>query len=336
MQLNWKIVQHQLKEPFKIAYGVYSFRKALIVSIDFDGKSGYGECTEIDYYHIHLEEFVPILEQLQSHFSSFAPMHPNDFYQQLTTFSLHPFLQSALDCAFWDLYGKLVHQTFGQLNQLKTATFPQSSITISMNEEALQIAAIKNSEWEYCKVKVNHWSDSLRDQLLQTGKKISIDSNGSFSPEVCKAIASDPLSMQFLYFEQPMPKGADSYKNLNKSGFANWMADEEVQSIDDLEWLQPHYKTLNIKVMKCGGLTPTLEILKKAKAMGFQLMIGCMTESTIGISAGIALVSFADYLDLDGANLLAYDVATGSEIVNGKVVLSEKSGLGISLLNSFF
>jgi L-alanine-DL-glutamate epimerase-like enolase superfamily enzyme len=167
--------------------------------------------------------------------------------------------------------------------------------------------------------------------LLQTGKHISIDSNGSFSPEVCNAIASDPLSKQFLYFEQPMPKGANSYKNLNKSSFANWMADEDVQSIDDLEWLQPHYKTLNIKVMKCGGLTPTLELLKKAKAMGFQLMIGCMTESTVGISAGIALASFADYLDLDGANLLANDVATGSEIVNGRVVLSNSFGLGIEV-----
>jgi len=336
MQINWKIVRHQLKEPFKIAYGVYNFRKALIVSLSYQGKSGYGECTEIDYYHIHLEDFVHTLEQLQSQFSSIGIIHPRDFYQQLTTFSLHPFLQSALDCAYWDLYGKWVDQSFGQLNQLKTANLPQSSITISMDEEPLQIAAIKNSEWDYCKVKVNHWSHSLRDQLLQTGKNISIDSNGSFSPEVCNAIASDPLSKEFLYFEQPMLKGADSYKNLNKSGFANWMADEDVQSIDDLELLQPHYKTLNIKVMKCGGLTPTLELLKKAKAMGFQLMIGCMTESTIGISAGIALASFADYLDLDGANLLANDVAAGSEIVNGKVVLSDGAGLGIRLIDSIF
>jgi L-alanine-DL-glutamate epimerase-like enolase superfamily enzyme len=65
--------------------------------------------------------------------------------------------------------------------------------------------------------------------------------------------------------------------------------------------------------------------------MGFQLMIGCMTESTVGISAGIALASFADYLDLDGANLLANDVATGSEIVNGRVVLSNSFGLGIEV-----
>lgn len=307
MQLNWKIVRHQLKEPFKIAYGIYNFRKALVVALSFRGETGYGECTEIDYYHIHLEDFVKELEWLKPLFTSFEQLHPFDFYAKLITFSLPPFLQSALDCAYWDLYGKLTNQTFTELNQIAISGFPQSSITISIAKENEQIEKIKASDWEYCKVKVNHWSHSLRDKLVQTGKKIGIDSNGSFTPEVCKQIANDPLSKHFLYFEQPMPKGAAYYKHLSKSGYANWMADEDVQSISDLEELAPYYQTLNIKVMKCGGLTPTLELIRKAKAMGFQLMIGCMTESTVGISAGIALASFADYLDLDGANLITND-----------------------------
>ncbi|MBA4154241.1 MAG: chloromuconate cycloisomerase [Flavobacterium sp.] len=331
MQLNWKIVQHQLKEPFKIAYGVYHFRKALIVSIDFNGKTGFGECTEIDYYHIHLTDFVKDLELIQPLFSSFVIEHPFDFFKKLHTFSLHPFLQSALDCAFWDLYGKLENKPFAELNQIKITHFPQSSITISMDEEAIQLKKIIESDWEFCKVKVNSWSTSLRDKLLSTGKKISIDSNGSFSLEQCEFLQNDPLSAKFLYFEQPMPKGAENYKNLFQNSYPNWMADEDLQSIDDLELLQPHYKTINIKVMKCGGLTPSLAIIQKAKALNFKIMIGCMTESTVGISAGIALASFADYLDLDGANLIANDTFEGSEIVNGEVVLSQKPGLGIQI-----
>lgn len=329
MQLKWKIVQHQLKEPFKIAYGVYNFRKALIVSIDFDGKTGFGECTEIDYYHIHLDDFVNDLERIQSIFTTFSIEHPVDFFKKLTTFSFHPFLQSAIDCAFWDLYGKLENKTFSELNQLQSTHFPQSSITISMDDEAVQLKKIIESDWEYCKVKVNSWSTSLRDKLLATGKKISIDSNGSFSLEICDFIQNDPLSAKFLYFEQPMAKGAENYKNLSQNSSANWMADEDLQSIDDLELLQPHYKTLNIKVMKCGGLTPSLSIIQKAKKMNFKIMIGCMTESTVGISAGIALASFADYLDLDGANLIANDTFNGSNIRNGEVVLSDGVGLGI-------
>jgi L-alanine-DL-glutamate epimerase-like enolase superfamily enzyme len=329
MQLNWKIVKHQLKEPFKIAYGVYDFRKALIVSIDFEGKTGYGECTEIDYYHIHLADFVKDLERIQTFVNYLSIEHPFEFFKKLHSFSLHPFLQSAIDCSFWDLYGKLENKTFAELNQIKIAHFPQSSITISMDEEAVQLKKIIESDWEYCKVKVNSWSTSLRDKLLVTGKNISIDSNGSFSLETCKLIQNDPLSSKFLYFEQPMPKGAAFYKHLAQNSYANWMADEDVQSIDDLELLQPHYKTLNIKVMKCGGLTPSLAILQKAKDLNFNIMIGCMTESTVGISAGIALASFADYLDLDGANLIANDTFNGSKIVKGEVVLSENAGLGI-------
>ncbi|WP_415060800.1 enolase C-terminal domain-like protein [Flavobacterium sp.] len=330
MKINWKIVHHQLKEPFKIAYGVYDFRKALIVSIDCKGKIGYGECTEIDYYHIHLDDFVKDLERIQLVLTSFPIEHPLDFFKKLQTFSLHPFLQSAIDCAFWDVYGKLHNKTFTELNQLTITHFPQSSITISMDEEAVQLQKIIESDWEYCKVKVNLWSTSLRDKLLATGKNISIDSNGSFSLETCELIQNDPLSAKFLYFEQPMPKGAENYKHLSRNSYTNWMADEDVQSIDDLESLKPHYKTINIKVMKCGGLTPSLAILQKAKAMHFNIMIGCMTESTVGISAGIVLASFADYLDLDGANLIANDTFNGSKIVKGEVVLSENAGLGIN------
>jgi L-alanine-DL-glutamate epimerase-like enolase superfamily enzyme len=331
MQLNWKIVHHQLKEPFKIAYGVYHFRKALIISIDFNGKTGFGECTEIDYYHIHLDDFVKDLERIQPIFSNFLIEHPFNFFKKLKTFSLHPFLQSAIDCAFWDLYGKLENKTFAELNQIKITYFPPSSITISMDEEAVQLKKIIDSDWEFCKVKVNSWSTSLRDKLLATGKKISIDSNGSFSLQICEFIQNDPLSAKFLYFEQPMPKGTDNYRNLSQNSYANWMADEDLQNSDDLELLQPYYKTLNIKVMKCGGLTPSLSIIQKAKKMNFKIMMGCMTESTVGISAGIALAFFADYLDLDGANLIENDNFNGSKILNGLVVLSDGMGLGISL-----
>jgi L-alanine-DL-glutamate epimerase-like enolase superfamily enzyme len=331
MKLNWKIVQHQLKEPFKIAYGVYHFRKALIISIDFNGKNGFGECTEIDYYHIHLADFVNDLERIKPLFSSLVIEHPFDFFKKIQAFSLHPFLQSALDCAFWDLYGKLENITFAELNLIQSTSLPQSSITISLDEEAIQLRKIIESDWEYCKVKVNSWSSSLRDKLLATGKKISIDSNGSFSLEICKYIQNDPLSAKFLYFEQPMAKGVENYKNLSQNSYANWMADEDVQSIEDLNLLQPHYKTLNIKVMKCGGLTPSLVLIQKAKDLNFKIMIGCMTESTVCISAGIALASFADYLDLDGANLIENDVAWGSKIVKGEVVLSDGFGLGVQI-----
>ena len=194
-----------------------------------------------------------------------------------------------------------------------------------------QIKKIEQSDWSKFKVKCNHFSESDINKLLQLNKNIALDSNGSFTAEECLWLENNELVSQFTYLEQPMKIGVEQYSTLHSDQFANWMADEDLQSMVDLELLQPHYKTLNIKVMKCGGLTPSLAIIQKAKALNFKIMIGCMTESTVGISAGIALASFADYLDLDGANLIANDTFAGSKIVNGEVVLSQKPGLGIQI-----
>lgn len=159
---------------------------------------------------------------------------------------------------------------------------------------------------------------------------IALDANASFTEEDCKWIQESELSENILYFEQPLEIA--NYQVLNKTGFANWMADEDLQNILYLEKLQPHYQSINIKLMKCGGLTPALELISKAKRMNYKIMLGCMTESSVGISAGCALAGLLDFADLDGANLISNDFAKGSFVENGKIILSEKPGLGISLI----
>lgn len=110
-----------------------------------------------------------------------------------------------------------------------------------------------------------------------------------------------------------------------------WLADEDCQDISSLHKLKPHYAAINIKLMKCGGITPALALITEAKNLGFQVMMGCMTESTVGISAGSAVASLCDFADLDGANLISNDYATGSFVNYGKLYLSEEAGLGICL-----
>ncbi|MCW3169337.1 hypothetical protein OMO38_12480 [Chryseobacterium sp. 09-1422] len=85
------------------------------------------------------------------------------------------------------------------------------------------------------------------------------------------------------------------------------------------------------KLMKCGGLTPALEMIKKARELNYKIMIGCMTESTVGISAACLLAGLVDYADLDGATLISNDYAAGNFVENGKIILSGKPGLGIEL-----
>ena len=195
----------------------------------------------------------------------------------------------------------------------------------------MQIKKIKDSKWQKFKVKCNGLDNENIFRLLETEKEIALDSNASFSVEDCDFLQKNRFTKQFLYIEQPLPVG--KYPILDTNLNATWMADEDCQDLTYLEKLQPHYSAINIKLMKCGGITPALELIKEAKKLKYKIMIGCMTESSVGISAGIAVASLCDYADLDGANLISNDFAKGSSVENGKLVLSRNPGLGIEMIS---
>jgi L-alanine-DL-glutamate epimerase-like enolase superfamily enzyme len=331
MVLKWQIVRFQLKETFAITYGNYTYREALIVSLEKNGSKGYGECTAIDYYNISLTDFEFILNKIQSKIESQNIVHPTDFYTFLLQFDLPSFLRSALDCAYWDLFGKLEKKSFLELNAIDYTQLPESSITISVDSVENQIKKIEKSAWSKFKVKCNHFDEKEILRLLELNKNLALDSNGSFTKENCIWLENNEVISKFTYLEQPMKPDAENYEILHADKWANWMADEDCQDLSVIKQLQKHYRSINIKLVKCGGLTPAFEMCSAAKELGFKIMIGCMTESSIGISAAAVLAPFCDYADLDGANLIANDIAKGSEIVNGKIHLSEKYGLGIKI-----
>lgn len=330
MKLSWQPKKLLLKETFSISYGNYDFRDALLISLSYKDKTGFGECVAINYYGINLDEFILKLKEIQTKIEAKEIVHPKEFYQFLTSLNLHSFLCSALDCAYWDLYGKLENTSFSQLNYLNSSNLPESSYTISIALVDEQIQKIQNSDWQKFKVKCNGLDQNYTFKLLETGKQIALDSNTSFSDDDCNFLQNNELTRNFLYIEQPRPVG--EFQVLNKNLNAVWMADEDCQNSSYLEKLQPHYSAINIKLMKCGGITPALELIREAKKFGYKIMIGCMTESSVGISAGIAVASLCDFADLDGANLISNDFARGSFVEKGKLVLSENPGLGISLI----
>ena len=330
MKLEYCIKTLCMRETFSIAYGNYNQRKALVVCLSHAGKYGFGECVEINYYGINLQQFEVDLKAILPTIEKHQPESPSEFYHLLEALAIHPFLRSALDCAFWDLYGKMMNKSFAEINNLENTISVKSSITISIAPIANQIQKIRESKWEHFKVKCNGLSLENVEKLLQLDQKIALDANASFTEKDCITLQENPDSTKFSYIEQPLP--IDHYSQLNRNQFAVWMADEDAQNAAVLQDLQPHYKAINIKLMKCGGLSPALEIITKAKAHGFQVMLGCMTESSIGISAACALASLLDFADLDGANLISNDYASGSYVENGNILLSEKPGLGISLL----
>ncbi len=331
MILSWQIVRFVLKETFAIAYGNYSRRDALVVTLTKNDCSGYGECTAIDYYQINLSDYTQKLNEIKALVEKQTIIYPTDFYVFLEFLQLPSFLRSALDCAYWDLYGKLENKSFSELNSISFKNIPEFSITISVASIESQIEKIEKSHWKKFKVKCRHFDKNQIDSLLNLNREIALDANGSFTITDCQSLENYEKAQQFTYIEQPMKIGEEYYSHLNNSGFPNWMADEDCQGISNLKKLQPHYETINIKLVKCGGLTPALELISEAKKLDFKIMIGCMTESSIGISAGAVLAPLVDYADLDGANLISNDIASGSQVVNGKILLSDQSGLGIKM-----
>ena len=331
MKLNWITKKLKLKETFSISYGNYDFRDSLLVKLSYGNCSGFGECVAINYYGINLDEFILRLKYIQAQIERQKIVHPKEFYRFLLTLDLHSFLISALDCAYWDLFGKLENKTFSKINDLKINQLPDSSYTISIASIDEQIKKIENSDWKRFKVKCNGLDREHIFELLETGKKIALDSNTSFSDDDCNFLQNNELASRFSYLEQPRPIG--EYKILNKNLHANWMADEDCQNISYLEKLRSHYSAINIKLMKCGGISPALELISEARKFNYQVMIGCMTESSVGISAGIAVASLCDFADLDGANLISNDFAKGSFVDSGKLILTEKPGLGIEIIS---
>ncbi len=110
------------------------------------------------------------------------------------------------------------------------------------------------------------------------------------------------------------------------------IADESCQTEADVDRCAGHFHGINIKLTKAGGLTPALRMIKRARELGLQIMVGCMSESSVGISAIGQLLPLLDYVDMDGSVLIAKDIATGVHLDKGRPVFPEENGLGVQLL----
>ena len=139
------------------------------------------------------------------------------------------------------------------------------------------------------------------------------------------------LGVEFL--EQPLPpEDSDGQKALFAKCSLPVIADESCQQEEDVDKCHHLFHGVNIKLVKCGGLTPARRMLARAETLGMKKMVGCMTESSVGISAIAHLLPELDYVDMDGATLLERDIATGVNLVQGEVLYSDLPGTGASLI----
>ncbi len=328
----------QLKERFTIARDSYDQQETLIVELNDGEFSGLGEAAAKNYYGSTIENMMNSINVVKKHIENCGGLSPNKFWQRLYPyFTENMFALCALDIAYNDLYAKRLGKKLYEHWQLSINTNPISNYTIGIDRIETMINKVKNQPWPIYKIKLGTPEDLkiISELRKHTDAIFRVDANCGWTVEetISNSKILKDLGVEFI--EQPL-KANDwqGHKEVFDKSELPIIADESCLIESDIEKCHYHFHGINVKLVKCGGLTPAKRMLEKARALGMKTMVGCMTESSIGISAIAHLLPLLDYVDMDGALLLEKDIATGVKIRQGKIYFSESNGIGTSLLEA--
>ena len=338
MKLRYSPYTIKLKEEFNISINSRITTPAIIVEIEEDGFIGYGEASLPPYLKENQQSVINFLEKLD--FSAFRIL--NDFdeifdYIDKIDEENHT-AKAAVDIGLHDLYTKMKNLRLNDYLIIKKRDDLYTSFTIGISDvTTLKKKISKVQDYKYLKIKLGSKDDKNIISLINsiTDKKLFVDVNQGWYDEY---YALDMISWlaerNVLLVEQPLPKEKiKQMKWLYRNSPLPLIADEAIQSVDDIYTIKDHYSGINIKLMKCGGIRQAIRLIDKAKKMDLKIMIGCMTETSCAITAACHLAPLADWIDLDGAELISNDLFSGAKIVEGKLILPDRSGLGIEKIS---
>lgn len=336
-----KIILHafdlKLQHPFTISRRSFNSQASLVLELQYRGFSGFGEATANPYYNVTVKSLTANLEAVKQLVKmSDLSDEPADFwFKAAVLLKENMFALCALDQAYHDLYTKSKGLKLYEYWNYKIDKIPLSDYTIGIDTIEKMVAKMAEKPWPIYKIKLGTKEDlAIVEELRKhTDAVFRIDANCGWTAEeaIRNAIALKKLGVEFL--EQPL-KATDweGAKKLYNNSVLPIIADESCIVEEDVEKCAGYFHGVNIKLMKCGGLTPARRMIKKAKELGLKTMVGCMTESTVGVSAIAHLLPELDYVDMDGPLLLAADIALGVVVKNGKVCFAEVDGTGVTLL----
>ena len=340
MKVNHYKFDLPFRYPFTISRGTKTHQPTLIVELEQFGVKGYGEAPAIKYYDITVEQMIDDLEKKKQFVEKFAFTEPERYWHYLHhLFPNNPFLVCALDIAAWDMFGKMKKKPLYQLWGLDTSKNPVTDYTIGIDTIDKMVEKMKEKPWPVYKVKVGTDNDIEMVKALRqhTGSVIRVDANAGWTTE--QALEKIPLLKELgvELIEQPLAQDNwEGMKILYERSPLPLFADESCALENEVEKCKGYFHGINIKLTKCSGITPARRMIKKAKELNIQVMIGCMNETTIGTAAIAHLLPLLDHVDMDGPLLLAEDVATGITYDNGKIIYSDSTGLGINILRDKF
>lgn len=336
-----KLTIHRFELPlthvFTISRESYSVQETMIVELEDDGHRGYGEATTNKYYGFTFEAMAAALESVRTELESGSWDDPAELWAALhPQLANHPFAQCALDQAAYDLWGKKRGQPVYRLWGLQPHKLPPTNYTVGIDEIDVMVAKMQEfPAWPVYKIKLGTSRDlEIVRQLRQhTDAVFRVDANCGWDADetIRNSHALEKLKVEFI--EQPLP--ADRWEDMRKVHAESALpviADESCIVETDVQRCAGCFHGINIKLVKCGGLTPARRMIATARQLNLRVMVGCMTESTVGISAIAQLLPLLDYVDMDGALLLARDIASGVTIEQGHCKYPDENGCGVRLL----
>ncbi|PWJ53220.1 L-alanine-DL-glutamate epimerase-like enolase superfamily enzyme [Dyadobacter jejuensis] len=335
MQLIFHPIDLRLQHTFTIAHDSRDIQPTLIVELKDEEVSGFGEATSNPYYGITIENMTEALSGIQGIIAQGNFQSAHELQDLVKPFLKHnSFAQCALDVAAHDFFAKKKGQKLYESWGLSTDHNPLTNYTIGIDRVDKMVEKMKERPWPIYKIKLGTADDLqiVRELRASTDALFRVDANCAWTAEQTLQFAPELQKLGVEFIEQPL--AADDIAGMKKIyGHCPLpiIADESCILEADVKACYGLFDGVNIKLTKCGGLTTALRMITEARHLGMKTMVGCMTESSIGISAIAHLLPLLDYVDMDGSLLLAEDPAAGVTFDYGKVLYADQNGTGAYL-----
>jgi L-Ala-D/L-Glu epimerase len=330
----------KFKHPFKIAAGTRTQTPCVFIELNDSGIKGYGEATLPPYLKETQESVNNFIQSFfNSHFTSVEKVYQEILIESKKVNANMPAI-AAIEMACVQLLSKKHNVSVREFLNIKAEPNPLCTFTIGMdNKETILKKLDEAEDFKLLKIKLGGEDDldTIDTICIQTSKPICIDANQGWKTyDHAVSMLNQLRNFPVVFVEQPLHKeNLADMKRLKEISHLPLIADESFQIINDLEKIAACFDGINIKLMKCGGITNALTIIEKAKQLQLKILIGCMSESSCGVAAAAHLAPLVDWVDLDGPLLITNDPFIGVWYDEGKIFLNRNTTVPLSEFSMF-
>lgn len=335
LSLSFKPNELKLRHAFNLARSSRTTTPDVLVQLEYDGIVGYGEASMPPYLGESIESVCTFLGKLDlSQFSD--PFRIEEILDYVDGVAPdNRAAKASVDIALHDLLGKIMGQPWYKIWGLSPEKAPYTSFTIGIDKPDVVRQKVDEAKpYKVLKVKMGLDNDKELVEIIREKSDcpICVDANqGWKSKEEALEMCHWLKERNCLFVEQPFDKTMiDETAWLRERSPLPIIADEFLQRLPDVVRAYQVYDGINIKLMKSTGMHEAYKMAVLARGFGMKLMVGCMTETSCAISAAAQLSPMVDWADLDGNLLISNDSFDGVKVVDGKVKLFDKPGIGVT------